>query len=205
MPLVNVDILVSDDKMQEITVLLDGVKDGVAQVTSRAINKVAVSARTQIVRRVAKDINVKQSELRDHRVKLRQASYNSLIAWIFVSGKRLPLGMFSPRETKLGVRYRIRRGQRADVPGAFVATAKGQGRVQVFAREYVDGTSGKRVGRHPLRMLRGPAIGQVVQDIEEFAPAVLDRQLAEKLEGEIDNQLGLVLARRGLAAVAGSR
>jgi hypothetical protein len=200
MPLVMIDVGVKPGKIAEITALLDGVKNGMEQVVTRAINKVGVAARTRIVRRIVQEVNLKAGELRDRNVSLKKASYRRLTASVFISGRRIPLLRWGARQTSKGVSYAITRGQRTVMSGAFMEShgrpiTMKSGHRGVFARAEMEG--GLRAGRLPIRELRGPSVPAVVEGIQELSEAVLDKQIAEQLDGEIDTQLGLVLQRRG--------
>lgn len=187
----SINIEVNAAQRQEIEVLLREIPQGLARACSRALNKVATGTRAEIGDAVCRQTSLRPSDVRTHRVRLRLASLGNLWARVDVSGKRVPLIMFSARQTPRGVAYSLRAGSAQEVPGAFIR--RGSGVRQVWAREYAAGGSGKRVGRYPLRMLRGPAVGQLVQGIEDFSQEALDRRAGEKLEAEISRQVQLAL------------
>jgi len=245
MALVNINIGIPEAKLAEVTAMLDDVKNGSQQVISRAINKVATAARTQIVRRIVEEVNLKSAEVRDRNVSLTKANYSRLEAMIRISGRRIPLLRWGARQTAKGVSYAIRRGGRQTAPGSFMATmpsghrgvfvrragnadeaklrtrllalmgkrrewlsVEEAGKLQTaramditrtagMLREAV-ASAGRRSGRLPISELYGPSVPAVMGDIAELSAETLDEQFAAKLEGEIDSQIGLALARRGI-------
>ena len=194
-------------KLAEVTAMLDDVKNGSQQVISRAINKVATAARTQIVRRIVQEVNLKAGEVRDRNVSLTKANYSRLEAMIRVSGRRIPLLRWGARQTAKGVSYAIHRGQRTLAPGLFMEShgtpiVMPSGHRGVFARSgpYVRMMRGRYVGKMRQQIFEkaGPSVPAVMGDIAELSAETLDEQFAAKLEGEIDSQIGLALARRGI-------
>jgi len=256
MPLVNIDIQMGEAQLAEITTMLDGVPNGVQRVATRAINKIAVSARTHIVRRIVQEVNLKSSEVRNRNVSISKAKYSRLAAMIRISGRRIPLLRWGARQTRKGASYAIRRGGRTVLAHGFLASmSSGHAgafirrtgkealknrrltrfgfrsaskrdkwlyrlspaeRQKALAREaasrarqqakLAEQTAAwkelgeERVGRLPIAELRGPSVPAVMENIAELSAEVLDERLATQFEGEIDNQVGLVLARRGLGS-----
>ena len=197
MALVNINIGITDAKLAEVNAMLDGVKNGSQQVISRAINKVGTAARTQIVRRIVQEVNLKAGEVRDRNVSLSKANYSRLEAMIRISGRRIPLLRWGARQTAKGVSYAIRRGAgRTTALGSFMQGRRGKDVVMPSGHRGVFARTGK--GRLPIAELRGPSVPAVMEGIADLSAEVLDEQYAAKLETEIDSQIGLVLARRGI-------
>lgn len=203
--MISVNITIPEARLAEINTLLDGVKNGSQQVISRAINKVGTAARTQIVRRIVEEVNLKAGEVRDRNVSLHKASYRDLTARIFITGRRIPLLRWGARQTRKGVSYAIHRGQRTLAPGLFMEShgtpvVMPSGHRGVFARmgPYVRMTRGRYAGKMRQQIFEkaGPSVPAVMEGIADLSADTLDAQLAEKLENEIDTQIGLVLGRR---------
>jgi len=157
------------------------------KVVSRAINKIAVKARQQISTRVRQDLAVKATDLKRRNIRLRKASYSRLSAFILISGARIPLTHFTPRQTQVGVSYKISPDEGRKTAGhAFLATMPG-GHVGVFKR--------KGTKRLPLsKELRGPSVPQVFEDIPVFAKSIYEKVLSAKLKVELENQLDLLIS-----------
>ena len=229
MALVNINIGIPEAKLAEVTAMLDDVPMGFQRALSRAINKVGVAARTQVLRMIVKEINVTQKELRDENIRFRRASLDKLFAILEVKGNRIPLVEFGARRTNKGVSYAIRRGQRKTIPSSFLQTMK-SGHRGVFLRtgEPRPGRGSKLLSglsqlsqrqrmkevwsrmrgpwmvrpRFPISERLGPSVPQVVIDAEEFASGTFERLMVEKLESETDVQVGLILERHGKEANA---
>lgn len=105
-----------------------GIKGGVRKVIVGAINDTAAKARTQIVRAIGDEVNIKRADIRKN-VTVRKATENYLRAEITIKGKRLPLIAFGAKEKKRpggGVSYKIsRKGGRRTITGAFIASVVG--------------------------------------------------------------------------------
>ena len=114
-----VGVYISKEQVAQVAEAVAEVPRGLSKVLSRAINKVAVKARTQMLKMITGEINVKRKDLRDHNLKLRRASYDKLYARLTITGARIPVFHFKSRQTKRGVSYAIRKGLRKKIPTAF--------------------------------------------------------------------------------------
>ncbi|NLF29728.1 MAG: hypothetical protein GX591_02435 [Planctomycetes bacterium] len=199
---------------------LAGIPQGAERVMTRSINKVAVSARTEIVRRVAGEITLTQTELRRRNVELRRANFRVLVARILITGARVPLARFGATRTPRGLRYRIRRGEGLKLDPAGFTAVMPSGHTGAFHRRPgqwtrttrrkrwqgrwgQDPATAGRAPRLPLDELYGPSVPALVEDLPEFAEAAYERHLGDQLDEEIHTQVGLVLARHGGAAADG--
>ena len=205
------EITVDEGQAEEIRGLLAGVTEGVPRVLCRAINKVGTAARTQIVRRIVQEVNLKVTEVRNRNVLLRRANFYNLAAVLQISGRRIPLVKWGARQVRRGVSYAIRRGARKVAAGAFMEAggrpiAMPSGHRGVFERGQPGTTrrvrkEGGRRGHYwselPIHELYGPSVPVVVEGIEELSQEVMDRKITEDLAAEIDMQVGLVIARHG--------
>lgn len=112
-----------------------------------ALNRTAVGVQTEAIRRIRETYRIGVSELR-RGFTIRHAHAGNLRAMVFASGRPLNVSAFAARQTKKGVTVAIK-GTRKLIPGAFfMNTGSYEG---VFERKYVNGRSGKRVGRFPVR------------------------------------------------------
>ncbi|HUX16609.1 MAG TPA: phage tail protein [Phycisphaerae bacterium] len=187
---VQISVDVDPARLAELAEELEGITHGVPRVLTRALNKVAAHARAQVVRAVRRVLNVKAGELRRRNVTLRKAHYDRLAASVHITGRRIPLRSFAARQTRRGVSYAIGPGRRKVLAGSFLAVMP-SGHRGAFAR--------RKRSRLPIVEQFGPSVPAVVEGIEELGQAALEQSLGTRLEGEVDTQLGLVLARHGRA------
>lgn len=128
---------------------------------SRALNRAAGSARTVMVREVARDMGLKSGTVRDQvqidEARPSQGDISRLRARLSVSGKRIPLIDFGARGPEpsrgkgRGVSAKLP-GGKGRYPNAFIATMR-SGHRGVFAR-----STTKRL---PIYELRGPSLPHV--------------------------------------------
>lgn len=156
-------------------------KEKAPNAIARSLNRAAGSARTVMVREIARDIGLKQGTVREQLVT-REARPDKLHTTIEASGKQIPLidlGASGPEPSRgkgRGVSYRNPgRGGRVRIPNAFIATMR-SGHRGVF----------KRVtqARLPITELHGPSLPRV---FEKHMPAAIARgeeQLVKNLEHE---------------------
>lgn len=204
-----------EGRRRELEELLAHLPRGLEQALTRAINKVAVAARTRIVRRIVQEVHLTATELRRRNVRLLRATWRRLAAIVSISGRRIPLRRWGARQTRRGVSYAIRRGGRRVLEQAFLARIR-SGHVGVMLR-----TGQPRLGRRlrrrgrgagiaglvrprlPIAERYGPSAPAVAEGIEELARDTLEREIGARLDAEVRVQVGLVLQRRGgLAAAA---
>lgn len=159
---------------------------------ARALNRTIASVQTAAVRDVATDMGITQASVRKG-MAIEKATRATLRATLTVTGRRLPLSAFNakgpePSRGRGRVTYRIGRGARTTVPGAFFATMR-SGHRGVFRRI---GTSSRRSNKSwgpnlPIRELRGPSLPHVftADKIAEARAALADELLPKNLAHEI--------------------
>lgn len=152
---------------------------------SSTINKVATQTRTAISKEVRTVYNVKAKAVKD-ATTLRRARVGDNEAFVFGTGKRIPLRDFGARQTRIGVTVKVKKaGGRKRLPSAFVVQSIGG---NVFLRET------RR--RLPIRKLVGPAIPQmitspdVIQRILDNAETISPRIFESELQFRIRRALG---------------
>lgn len=205
-------VAISAEPKRLTSVLADlaGIPKGVEQALSRALNKVGTSARVHIVRTIASEINVKQSELRRRNVKETRATYRRLVYRIIISGRRIPLRRFLARQTARGVSYSIRSGSRTVLEHSFMTDRAGRplkmptGHQGVFMRYRGGARTSPRYSRlrkersyrHglPIAEKFGPSVPAAMENAPELAQTVLNQKISSDLGEEIHTQVGLVLA-----------
>ncbi len=198
------EVAPSRDQIAREEALLRDIPGGVTTVLMRAVNKVAGSMRTEIVRRITEELNLGMQAVRENSVLLHPARRETLEAIVEITGKRPGLLAFMARLYRHGIRYAIRRGQPKEIPEAWIATIGG-GR-GVFARIGAprlgrrrrrrgpgQGMAGLVRPRFPIAYLRGPSVGEVIGDLPEYAEGVAEEKIAENLDQEIETQTGLLI------------
>lgn len=189
-----------------ITDSVDGVLKAWDTATLRAVSGLRRRAVPAAVRAVRANYNVKASSVRS-RVRLEGGTRRpkrrdrSEFISIWASTRRLPLlefgGRWGGRRTK-GARAQVVRGNSRVYEGAFIATV--QGLRAIRARQFKSGT-GKRHGRGPLQMLRGPSPFEMLSGVD-YEPARRSRdatleELTTFYRSELRRQWALQRNRRG--------
>jgi hypothetical protein len=189
-----------------ITDSVDGVLKGWDTAVVRAVSGLRRRAVPAGVRAVRENYNVKASAVRS-RVRLeggtrraRRSDRSEFIS-IWASTRRLPLLEFGGRwggmRTK-GARAQVVRGQSKVYAGAFIATVQG---LRAIRTRRLDSATGKRHGRGPLQMLRGPSVFEMLSGLDH-APARRSRdavleELTTFYRSELRRQWALQRGRRG--------
>jgi hypothetical protein len=103
----------------------------VSAAASRALNRAISTVRTDVTRKLAKELGLAQTPIRE-RLEIQSASPKRLEATLVVSSKPVPLIEYAARQTKPGVTYRGPQGRRL-LRGSFIARMR-SGHVGVFKR-----------------------------------------------------------------------
>ncbi|GMB00433.1 phage tail protein [Pelosinus sp. IPA-1] len=139
--------------------LLSHIKNGGPRAINSALNRTITGVRTDLVRSVRDNYDVKASDVRN-AMQLKKSNPSTLTASIGASGAPLPLINFrvkpaQPGKQKPGstLRVSVKKSGGKPIKGAFVAKLQG-GRVGVAIRV------GK--ARLPLKELHGPSVPQML-------------------------------------------
>jgi len=183
-----VEVKFDEAKLARIRKMLRAVPQGMPRVMSRGINRTATGARTEIARRIAAIVKIKQTAIKKG-IKLTKATYRRWLANLNIYGKRIPLIEFGARQLKAGVSYSIEKGgARKRIPSAFIQIMPVSGHRGVFKR-YRPTTK-----RLPIVQLFGPSVGTVFEGAGRIA-AEIERETGKKLEKNIDDQIKLILSK----------
>lgn len=147
---------------------------------SRAINRTATKVRSVAIKGAAKEMGLKQKDVREHTT-LRRAHRGQPEARIEMRGRPFNLIRFRARQLKKGVKARPW-GKTRTFQGAFIATVRGT--EVVFTRER---RGGDRVGRLPIRALHGPGIAKTAAEphLAKARRELVATMLPERLEHEL--------------------
>lgn len=161
--------------MKGMIQVINSTQEAVRVGTARAINRSAASARTALVRAVAKDVGLTQKAVRPQMVLREARPGPDPKATLSVSSKRIPLIKFGAKQFSYGVRAKLKGGAKK-YPGAFVATMR-SGHTGVFRRR------GK--ARLPITELHGPSLGKVFAKHWSVGIARFREQLPKNLSREL--------------------
>lgn len=149
---------------------------------SRAINRAATNAKSNLSKKVRENYSVKAKDVKD-TIAIKKATKNNLGAVVKSSGQRIPLIKFKvspanprpsnpPKVLKVGVK----KGGLKELVGAFVANINGN---KVFKR-----TSSSRL---PIQQLYGPAVPQMMnsESVKEYVENEATKMYQQRLDHEI--------------------
>lgn len=184
MPLIEATINRSQLRAAERT--LRGIKNGVARASTRAVNKVARSARSDVVKQISKATGLKQKDIRKFNTKLTLANFKHLVARLLLVAKAISLTRLKPRQTRRGVTYSLG-GKRILLPGAFIPAKKdGSGRKwPVFKR--------RSAARLPIDKQFGP------NPLDSVDVNALQAKVTRNVGEEFDRQVGVLLEQAARA------
>jgi hypothetical protein len=166
-----VSVSVDPVQLRELEELLDDIPKGLPRAVNSAINKTLTSARSQIVKRLARILNLPPGKAKDPQpntisayVGVLRSNFQTLAGAITISRKGIPLYKFGTNPSQplsgaalraiSGVTVKARRDKGNEtLPGTFIARMK-SGHVGVFERLRAGG--GKRVGRLKIQERYGP-------------------------------------------------
>jgi hypothetical protein len=162
-----------------------------------ALNETIVFGNSQMKKEIVKVYNLKPSSFKAG-VFIKKAQIGNLEATISISGKKLNLRHFNPRQTQKGVTYEIIKGKRVLFPHGFIIKSKNQGLPLVMARGQYS-PSGFQFRKHrisasgrndlPIQKIAGISIPQTfAKDNQETV-----RSVYAKLNQEYPKRLTRIL------------
>ena len=178
------EIKYDDAKIKRLQRELKNLPRALPKIMSRALNRTALSARTEVSRSLAGRIGLRIKDVRQ-RVVMQKASYSNWRSAIRISSRRLPIIRFGARQTAKGVTYKQGR-QRVLIRHAFIATMP-SGHRGIFKR--------KGGARLPIAELRGPSLAQVFTGAQDEANRIYQASLA-RLEKNVNDQVNLILRKK---------
>lgn len=166
----------------------------IQKAISMSVNKIALSARTQMAREAAREYFIGVGKARKTISITKKAAINSLKAQITSVGNPNSLAHFkiSPKKVQhkgrknKKIRVQVKRsGGGATLDRAFVmAIGKGDS-VGVFER--------KKETRYPIRKLFGPSVPSMLKN--EEIQRELEKSTAKKLNRELNRQLARIVGK----------
>lgn len=155
-------------------------------VLTRALNRAAQNAKTNAVRKVREQYQVKAKDIRD-TIKITKANKSTLGAIVKSTGYRIPLNKFKvnpanprPKNPPKVLKVAVKKDGLKELLGAFVADINGS---KVFRR-----TTSKRL---PIELLYGPAVPQMLGNVsvKDFIENEAAKVFEQRLNHEINRAL----------------
>ena len=152
---------------------------GVRDATSRALNKAAAQTKTQASKSIRQIRNLKAGTV-NKQMRVRKASRVKAESAVIATGAAIPLRDYGARQTARGVTFRVNKGKRSLLRGAFIVRSIGQ---HVFTRK------GKK--RLPIIKRVGPSLPstfirkEVVRAMRGKVREVYPRLIKKEVEREI--------------------
>lgn len=160
---------------KNVQLAIERLKERANPAIARALNRAGGSAKTVMVREIARDLGLKAGDVRDE-VWIVDATGSHLQVTLMASPKRIPLMDFRAKQTRrAGVTAKLPTG-RGRYPNAFIARMK-SGHEGVFARV------GK--SRLPITELHGPSIARSFTKHVKVGIARGEEQLVKNLRSEL--------------------
>lgn len=178
----------------QIDKALSRIASSYPKAVARAVNRAASSARTVMVRSVAKDLGIKQATVRE-RIPINKATAQKLTASLECVGARIPLiefGAKGPEPSRgrgNGVSYRLPGGA-GRLPHAFIATMPA-GRRNAALPTMATGTGHRgvfaRAGKTRLKIIErfGPSMPKVFEKYEKETTEAFEAAFAKNFEHEL--------------------
>ena len=186
-----IDVVVDQGMMNRLTRTLRAVPGGLKRVIPPAINKTATQGRTRAARRISKASGIKVGEVRK-RIRIQRATRVRWAAALRLSNERLPLILFSARQTRRGVTYRLGGAKRSRLAHGFIAVMP-SGHRGVYMRKW---QGDKRAGRLPIVEQMALSVAGVYDKGPQVAAEVM-RETRGLLRTNIDRQVRYVLMKAG--------
>ena len=183
------------------------------RIVYRGLKRTAAAGRTQLDTEIRQRITAKKRDVMSRITDEEKASYTNWRWRLAISRRRMALAAFRHTVSqRRGVTATVRKGESQRIPRGF----KTEGFTHAQSGERVEGdrllwrraqkgdkgfskgtptASGDVVRRLPVVFLRGPSIGQVVEEAQDLLREVHDKG-QDRLEKEIHSQVDYELKRR---------
>ena len=179
------------DNIEQAEQLMDAFGSQGARGVSRAINRAVMGIRTDVVKVVRRDYNVKAAVVR-RGLKVRQARGKALEGAAIVSGSRIPLIQFRARPATPdakrppgGVSVHVKSARKA-VRHAFIAQM-GSGHIGVFQRQ--------GAGSLPISEKFSYAVPEMLDQAD--AVQTIEDNAVQRFSRTLDHQMNYLLQKMG--------
>jgi hypothetical protein len=184
--MISLDISLNEKQFQLVRTVLGAFPEKAEKAIARAINRAVEGGRTDAVKAVCEEYEIKPSKVRQS-INIVRANPQKLQAQIISTGRPLPLIQFkvNPKSTRTKRRViaGVKFGNAIEMPHAFIQKMS-NGHVGVFERAKF---GGKLVGRMPIEQKYAPSFPQmlgndeVLKYIEMKAHYRLDKELRHQV------------------------
>ena len=143
-----------------------------------AANKLIRRGRTATSKRVREVYNIKASDLKNY-TKVKKATNSNPTAAIIISGRPIPLILFSAKQNKRGVSVRVKKTTgRKIIQSSFIATMP-SGKIQVWMR--------KGAKRLPIKQLLSVSPPKMYEkEGEKVFKELISKEAGKTVQHEID-------------------
>jgi hypothetical protein len=202
-------VTINQADIAKVQALLGDLKDKYKSVMTTSINKTLATAKTQATARIANEINLKSSRIKED-FSIKKANFGDISGSLKATGKPVGLVNFGANQTQKGVSVKVlKSGSRSVVKHAFIAARgskehvywRSTPRSQIpAAKRYLPGKRhsapwakmGKDI-RLPVERLTGPRIEDIYAKPKVLGPVTIQAQHVYLLN--VENKIDEILRR----------
>lgn len=153
------------------------------KAATSALNKLAARLVTAISRYLRTHYNIKKRDL-DKNFSIDKATATNPTATIYVSGERLSLAQFNPKQTSEGVQVMIVKGKPVTIKHVFIGTKK-VGALGSIGSEDVFQRKGKQ--RLPIKQITGPDVASLArsQEVSTLIQETFNKEWKQLFQSEL--------------------
>lgn len=173
-------IRITDEQINRVESILNGVRSGPEKVFFNVINRALVTVRTATTKQIREVYAIAQKDLRsESNIQLRKASKSNLAGEIAFSGCKIPLYRFnvSPKQPAQGAAVKaavLKSSAQTEFEHAFIAKMQ-SGHLGMFER-----ATSRRL---PIDEFTGPSVAHmagnsvVIEQVEKAAQETIDKRI----------------------------
>lgn len=189
------NVRIDQGDLNEVTRLLDGVKNGALRAISRALNSTMGKAATRANKEIRADVKLPAAYVLE-KLRKQRATFSNLSASISAEERGVLLTRYKYLELarKKGVRVWIKQsGPSATLPGAFIVRnlkKSGATGIALLPGSKLPGPSRiTRPGGAKFDVLHGPSVSQVLTDVKDE----IQDEMADIASTELLRQVDVIL------------
>lgn len=208
-----IHVKLDEQQMKDVHRMFDDIDKNLAnKVLSRALNRTLKGVKTDISTNIRTVLKASKKAV-DDLITIEKATQSSITGTIRVRGRNIPIGEFSPRQTKAGVTVRLYEGKpKREIRSGFIATMKNTVKKSnemvehtgVFRRvnrfssrkdKYVSKNIAygrlPKIYRLPIEKIWGPRLTTVFLDDKVFAPT--KKNISDRLQTDLNREINYSL------------
>lgn len=182
-------VQINQADVAKVQALLGDLKDKYKSVMTTSINKTLTTARTQATARIANEINLKSSRIKQD-FSIKKANYGDISGSLKATGEPVGLINFGANQTQKGVSVKVlKSSSRSLIKHAYIA-ARGSKEHVYWRKNRMPGTGKWPVGKKtninwrnvapkfklPVERLTGPRIEDIFAKSEVLDPVTIQAQ-----------------------------